>query len=93
MSVRVYAPGRIGFVDVVGFGDRPRAVVLGSRIIPVEGFLMTGAAALPVDAPLAERDLGVERTGCYPETFDYEQISPRLGAEVAIIIRECGRRG
>ena len=59
-------------------------MIVATRIIPVEGFLMTGGAGLPVDASAAERiSKELKRTGYNPETFDYEQITPRQEAEVA----------
>jgi uncharacterized protein YecA (UPF0149 family) len=70
-------------------------MIVATRIIPVEGFLMTGGAGLPVDASAAERiSKELKRTGYNPETFDYEQITPRQEAEVAaLVIRECRSTG
>jgi hypothetical protein len=96
VGVRDVLRGETGFIVDVGFGDTAqRHMILATRIIPVEGFLMTGGAALPVDASVAERiSRELKRTGYYPETFDYEQITPRQEAEVAaIVIRECRSTG
>jgi hypothetical protein len=96
VSVRDLLRGETGFIVDVGFGDTAqRHMILATRIIPVEGFLMTGGAALPVDASVAERiSKELKRTGYDPETFDYEQITPRQEAEVAaIVIRECRSTG
>ena len=44
-----------GFIVDIGFGNTAqRHLILASRIIPIEGFLTTGGAALPVD-PAAGR--------------------------------------
>jgi hypothetical protein len=96
VAVRDLLRGETGFIVDVGFGNTAqRHMILATRIIPVEGFLMTGGAALPVDASAAERiSKELKRTGYNPETFDYEQITPRQEAEVAaIVIRECRSTG
>ncbi len=96
VAVRDLLRGETGFIVDVGFGNTAqRHMIVATRIIPVEGFLMTGGAALPVDASVAERiSKELKRTGYNPETFVYEQITPRQEAEVAaIVIRECRSTG
>jgi len=81
-----------GFIVDIGFGNTaPRHLILASRIIPIEGFLTTGGAALPVD-PAAGRRIFDElrRMKQTPETFDFKRISPLQEAELAaLVIRTC----
>jgi hypothetical protein len=96
VSVRDLLRGKTGFIADVGFGNTAqRHMMLATRIIPTEDFLMTGGAALPVDASAAERiSRELKRTGYFTGTFDYEQITPRQEAEVAaLIIRACRSTG
>ena len=96
VSVRDLLRGGTGFIADVGFGNTARRhMMVATRIIPTEGFLMTGGAALPADASAAERiSKELKRTGYHPETFDYEQVAPRQEAEVAaLIIRACRSTG
>jgi hypothetical protein len=95
VSVRDLLRGETGFIVDVGFGSSAqRHMILATRIIPVEGFLMTSGAAVPVDASAAARIFReLKRTG-YSENFDYRQITPRQEAEVAaVVIRECRASG
>ena len=96
VSVRDLLRGETGFIVDVGFGNTAqRHMIVATRIIPVEGFLMTGGAGLPVDASAAERiSEELKRSGFNPETLDYKQITPRQEAEIAaIVIRECRSTG
>ena len=96
VSVRDLLRGETGFIVDVGFGNTARRhMMVATRIIPAEDFLMTGGAALPVDASAAERiSKELMRTGYNPETFDFKRITPRQEAEVAaIIIRACRSTG
>ncbi len=81
-----------GFIVDIGFGNTAqRHLILASRIIPIEGFLTTGGAALPVD-PAAGRKIFDElrRMKQTPETFDFKRISPLQEAELAaVVIRTC----
>ena len=96
VGVRDVLRGETGFIVDVGFGDTAqRHIMLATRIIPMEGFLMTGGAAVPIDGPAATRiSKALKQTGYHPGTFDFEQITPRQEAELAaIIIRECRSTG
>jgi hypothetical protein len=96
VSVKDLLRGETGFIVDVGFGNTAqRHMIIATRIIPLEGFLMTGGAGLPVGASAAEQiSKELKRTGYNPETFDYKQITPRQEAEVAaIVIRECRSTG
>src|SRR4051794_2351253 len=96
VSVRDLLRREAGFIVDVGFGNTARRhMIMATRIIPAEGFLMTGGAALPVDASAAERIIkALRQSGYDPETYDFEQISPRQEAELAaIVIRECRSTG
>lgn len=96
VSVRDVLRGTTGFIVDVGFGNTAqRHMAMATRVIPVDGFLMTGGAGVPVDASAAERIFKeLKRTGYNPETFDYKQITPRREAELAaVVIRECRSAG
>ncbi len=96
VSVRDLLRRETGFIVDVGFGNTAqRHMIMATRIIPMEGFLMTGGAGLPVDASAAERiSRELKRTVYNSETFDFKQITPRQEAElVAIIIRQCRATG
>jgi SEC-C motif len=92
VSVRDLLRDETGFIMDIGFGNTAqRHLMLASRIIPMEGFLMTGGAALPVD-PFAARRISNElkRMKQTLETFDFHQITPRQEADLAaLIIRTC----
>jgi hypothetical protein len=96
VSVRDLLRGETGFIVDVGFGNTARRhMMMATRIIPTEDFLMTGGAALPVDASAAERiSKELMRTGYNPEALDFKRITPRQEAEVAaLIIRACRSAG
>jgi SEC-C motif len=96
VGVRDLLRDETGFVVDVGFGNTAhRHMMVATRIIPMEGFLMTGGAALPVDAPAAERiSRELKRTGYNPETFDFHRITARQEAELAaLVIRACRSTG
>ena len=96
VSVRDLLRDETGFIADVGFGNTGlQHMIVATRIIPEEGFLMTGGAALPVDESAAKRIFKeLKRTGYNPETFDYKQITPRQEAEVAaLVIRACRSTG
>ncbi len=92
ISVQDLLRKETGFVVDVGFGNTAqRHLILASRIIPMEGFLTTGGAALPVNPAAARRILDeLRRMNQTPETFDFKQISPFKEAELAaLVIRIC----
>jgi SEC-C motif len=96
VSVRDLLRGETGFIIDVGFGNTAqRHMMVATRIIPMEGFLTTGGAALPVDASAGTRiSTALKQTGYHPGTFDFKRITPRQEAELAaIIIRECRSTG
>lgn len=96
VAVRDLFRGEDGFIVDVGFGSSANiGAMLATRVIPADGYLATGGAALPVDPKAAVRiaDELAER-GYDPAEFDYKQITPRQEAEVAaIVIRECRSTG
>lgn len=84
------------FIVDIGFGNTAqRHLILASRIIPIEGFLMTGGAALPVDASAAKRLFNeLTRMKQTPETFDFKRMTPLQETELAsLIIRTCVSSG
>jgi hypothetical protein len=96
VSVRDLLRGETGFIVDVGFGNTARRhLIVTTRIIPAEGFLMTGGAGLPVDASAATRISQALKQASYdPGTFDFKQITPRQEAELAaLIIRQCRSAG
>lgn len=96
VRVRDIFRDQAGFIADIGFGNSARPhLMLATRVIPADGFLMTGGAALPVDASAARRiDRALERTPFKTETFDFRKIAPRQEAELAaVIIRECRSTG
>jgi hypothetical protein len=85
-----------GFIVDIGLGNTAqRHLMLASRIIPIEGFLTTGGAALPVDPQAARRIFNeLTRMRQTPETFDFHRITPREEADLAaLIIRTCRSGG
>jgi len=96
VSVQDLLREETGFIVDIGFGNTAqRHMMLASRVIPMEGFLMTGGAALPVN-PFAGRRISNElkRMKQTPETFDFHQITPRQEADLAaLIIRTCRSSG
>ena len=96
VSVRDLLRGETGFIVDVGFGNTARRhMMVATRIIPTEDFLMTGGAALPVDASAAERiSKELMRTGSNLGALDFKRITPMHEAEVAaLIIRACRSTG
>ena len=81
ISVQDLLRNETGFVVDIGFGNTAqRHLILASRIIPIEGFLTTGGAALPVNPAAARRILDeLRRMDQTPETFDFKRISPLQG--------------
>ena len=96
VSVRDLLRDETGFIVDVGFGNTAdRHMMLATRIFAMEGVLMTGGAALPVNASAAKRIFNdLTRTNLTPETFDFHQITPRQEAELAaLVIRACRSTG
>lgn len=96
VGVRDLLRDETGFIADIGFGNSARPhLMVASRIIPMEDFLMTGGAGLPVDASAARRIIkALNQTVFKPETFDFKRITARQEAELAaLIIRECRSTG
>ena len=96
VSVRDVLRGETGFIVDVGFGNTAqRHTMLATRIIPLDDFLMTGGAALPVDTSAGRRIAKeLKQANLHPDTFDFKQITPRQEADLAaIIIRACRSAG
>ena len=81
VGVRDLLRGETGFIVDVGFGDTAqRHMMVATRIIPMEGFLTTGGAALPVDGSAADTDLpGVEADGLSPRDLRLRADHPPAG--------------
>jgi hypothetical protein len=77
-----------GFIVDVGMGSSAqRHMGLATRIIPMDGFLATGGAGLPLDAPAAKRVLDeLIRTNQTPDTLDFHAITRRQEADIAALI-------
>ncbi len=92
VTVQDLLRGESGFIVDIGFGSTAqRHLMLASRIIPMEGLLTTGGAALPVDPAAGRRILDeLRRRKQTPETFDFKRISALQEAELAaLVIRTC----
>jgi SEC-C motif len=92
ISVHDHLRDETDFIVDIGFGNTAqRHMILASRIIPIEGFLTTGGAALPVNPAAARRIFDeLRRMNQSPETFDFKRISPLKEAELAaLVIRTC----
>ena len=64
----------------IGFGNTAqRHLILASRIIPIEGFLTTGGAALPVDPAAGRRILRVEEDEADPRDLRLQANLPLAG--------------
>ena len=96
VGVRDILRDETGFIVDVGFGNSAEPhLMLATRVIPMEGFLTTGGAAIPVD-PSAGKRISSELTRSHlnPETFDFQRITPRQEAELAaLVIRACRSAG
>ncbi len=96
VSVQDVLRGESGFIVDVGLGSTAsRRMALATRIIPMEGYLMTGGAGLPVDSSaIAQISKEMRRSRYSPETTDFKNLTPRQEAEVAaIVIRQCRATG
>jgi hypothetical protein len=84
------------FIADVGFSTSAiPGLALATRVIPGDGFFMTGGAAVPVDRGSGERILrDLSQKGYVPGRFDFKGMSPQQEADVAaIIIRACRATG
>lgn len=80
------------FIADIGLGSSAQPnMMMATRVIPIDDFLTTGGAALPVDASAASRIIkALSQTLLKTGTFDFTRITPRQEAELAaLIIREC----
>ena len=96
VSVRDVLRDETGFLVDVGFSNTaPRNAVLATRIIPMDDFMMSGGAGLPVDPSAASRIVkALKQANLNPDTFDFKQITPRQEADLAaLIIRACRSAG
>jgi hypothetical protein len=77
-----------GFIVDVGFGNTAKLQLgVATRIVPFDGYLTTGGAALPLDRSAIERiltEMVKKRTA--PANLDFTRISPEQEAELAAII-------
>jgi hypothetical protein len=96
VSVQDILRGETGFIVDVGLGSTAsRRMALATRIIPMEEYLISGGAGLPVDASAGERiSKELSRSRYNPETTDFKDLTPRQEAEVAaIVILQCRATG
>ena len=105
VTVQDLLRGDTAFLADIGFGGTAeKGAMLAARVIPMEGFLMTSGASLPVHAPaMVQIRKGLERTFA-PET-DFTRLTPqqeadsrpwsscvpRLGRGLAFRLRERAR--
>ena len=85
-----------GFIVDIGFGTTAKpGMMMATRIIPHDGFLVTSGGALPMDEATASRVVSqIDRAGFSPNGFDYGKITPQQEAELAaIIISTCRSTG
>jgi len=90
VTVQDLLRGDTAFLADIGFGDTAeKSAILATRVIPMEGFLMTSGASLPVNAPaMVQIRKGLERTFA-PET-DFTRLTPQQEADLAaLVIRAC----
>jgi hypothetical protein len=79
-----------GFVADIGFGNTAKVGMgLAGRVIPFEGFLMSGGASLPVDDKAGLRvSGGLKRL--FDRPTDYKRLTPDQEADLAaMVIRSC----
>ena len=92
VSVRDFLRGETGFIADVGFGNTAHCnMMMATRVIPTEGYLMTGGAGLPVTESAAKR-ISEEfmRAGDNHEALDFKPTTPQREAELAaLVIRAC----
>jgi hypothetical protein len=90
VTVQDLLRGDTAFLADIGFGGTAeKGAMLAARVIPMEGFLMTSGASLPVHAPaMVQIRKGLERTFA-PET-DFTRLTPQQEADLAaLVIRAC----
>jgi len=93
VAVRDLLRGGTGFLVDVGFGSsaQPGWSAAG-RVIPLEDFLISGGAALPINAEAISR-IEEELKRIDPAT-DFSRLSPGQEADLAaMVIRSCLRSG
>jgi SEC-C motif len=85
-----------GFIIDIGLGSTAkRHMMLATRVMPMEDCLMTGGAALPLDASAAKPIFEeLIRMNMAPGTFDFHAITPQKEADLAtLVIRTCRSTG
>ena len=84
-----------GFLADVGLSSTGRSgMTLASRVLPMESYLMTGGASIPIDDAVGTRIAGALQECGFTSNADFEQITPQEEAEVvAVIIRQCRAKG
>jgi hypothetical protein len=90
VSVRDILRGKTDFLVDIGFGSTAtKGMIMATRVIPHDGFVTTGGAALPVPpeaGPQIKKDL--ERM--FPPDTDYTRLTPSQEADLAaLVIRDC----
>jgi len=95
VAVRDVLRDETAFIVDIGFGSTARmGFALATRVKPMEGILMTGGAAFPVDRQTAARVSTMLRPAFDVANFDFHRITPHQEAELsAIIIRACRKSG
>jgi hypothetical protein len=90
MSIRDILRGNTDFLVDVGFGSTARkGTIMATRVIPHEGFVTTGGAALPVSpGPGARIEKALRRM--FPPNTDFTRLTPQQEADLAAaLIRAC----
>jgi hypothetical protein len=90
VTVRDILRGKTDFLVDVGFGSTARkGMVMATRVIPHEGFLTTGGAALPVP-PAAGARIKKDLERMFPPDTDFTRLTPKQEADLAAaVIRDC----
>lgn len=82
--------GDTAFLADIGFGNTARKdMILAARVIPMEGFLMTSGASLPVTPPaMGQIKAELERT--FAPGTDFTRLRPQQDAALAaLVIHSC----
>jgi hypothetical protein len=93
VAVRDCLRGDTGFLVDVGFGSsRSKDLLVAGRIIPVQGFLMTGGASLPVVGKAGE--MIAQKLERMDRGTDFTRLTPHEEADLAaLMIRSCLESG
>jgi SEC-C motif len=94
VNVRDVLRGDPGFIMDIGFGSTATVgMAFAGRVVPSQGFLMSGGASLPVVGPAGERIAdGLKRM--FDPSTDFTRLTPDQEADLAaMVIRACIETG